>query len=166
VLDKGNLARHLLRLPDMAAEAVATLIDPADHQNVPKAVKLLRAIISLSNLPSVDLNPTEQKANRMLKLLGIMLQSLVEPFVNVNMSLSEQLTCLSTYAFLAFTMFRLHGISFSSNQLYTDSQSMIKNAYFCVRKQQCLDPTRPIYALQFGDDRLKMNFSEVQCGTH
>ena len=43
---------------------------------------------------------------------------------------------------------------------------MIKNAYFCVQKQQLLNPTAGFYFLQLGDDHLELNFSEVRCGTH
>ncbi|KZP34121.1 hypothetical protein FIBSPDRAFT_990558, partial [Athelia psychrophila] len=162
LLDKNYLAQHLLRIPGTSVESVALLIDPSDHQDVPKAVRLLEAIISLAELPTTDLNPTDMKANRLLTLLGVMLHSLITPSTNVNLNLQEQMTRLATYAHLSFAMFRLHGTSFSSNQLYADCQAMIKNAFFCVAKQQLLDPERPFYLMQGGDDRLEGNFCETR----
>ena len=73
VLDRDYFAKHLLHIPGMTAETAAGLIDLMDNQNVPKAIKLLQAIISLSNLPTADLNPTEQKTTQTLCLLGTML---------------------------------------------------------------------------------------------
>lgn len=162
LLDKNYLAQHLLRIPGTSVESVALLIDPSDHQDVPKAVRLLEAIISLAELPTTNLNPTDMKANRLLTLLGVMLHSLITPSTNVNLNLQEQMTRLATYAHLSFAMFRLHGTSFSSNQLYADCQAMIKNAFFCVAKQQLLDPERPFYLMQGGDDRLEGNFCETR----
>lgn len=150
----------------MDIEAIALLVDPADHQNVPKAVRLLQSITALGDLPSKHLNPTEQKANQMLTLLGRIHHFLVDPFFNVHLTLKEQMTSLATYAHLSFAMFKMHGTSFSSNQLYADCQSMIKNAFFCVAKQQCMNSKLPIFLSQFGDDRLEVHFSEVRCGTH
>src|SRR5258705_2505488 len=102
----------------------------------------------------------------MLTLLGTILKSLVEPFTNIDCSLTEQLESLSAYAHLSFVMFRLHGTSFTSNQLYADCQIMIKNTYFCVAKQQLLDPARGFFLSQIGDDRLELNFCEVRTSTH
>lgn len=155
-----------MKLSDMTTETVAYLVDPADHQNVPKAVRLLRAVISLSDLDREQLDPTRKKDHCMIKLLGTMLESLLEPFLDVSMSLSEQMTKLSTYAHLSFAMFHLHGSDFSSSQLYADGQIAIKSLHFSVCKQQLLDATQPFRIGQGGTDRLENNFSEVRCGTH
>jgi hypothetical protein len=49
-----------------------------------------------------------------------------------------------------------------SNQLYGDSQTMIKNAMFCLAKQQELDPTQPFYLFQVGDDPLERLFGKLR----
>ncbi|KAJ7801292.1 hypothetical protein B0H14DRAFT_2615500 [Mycena olivaceomarginata] len=49
-----------------------------------------------------------------------------------------------------------------SNQLYGDSQSMVKNAFFCLAKQQKLDPTQPFYLFQVGDDPLERLFGKLR----
>jgi hypothetical protein len=139
LLKTGTLSQQLLHIPELTEEAIAPLIDPADHQNIPKAVKLLQSIVSILSLPTSDLDPTEGKVVEMITFIGVILQSLVEPFTNVELSLTEQLEHLSTYTHLSFVMFHLHRTSFSSNQLYADCQAMIKSAYFSVAKQQLLD---------------------------
>ncbi|KAK6971295.1 hypothetical protein R3P38DRAFT_2587415 [Favolaschia claudopus] len=50
VLNRPIITQWLEKLPGETKETVAILVDPADHQNVPKAYKLLRAIISLPKL--------------------------------------------------------------------------------------------------------------------
>lgn len=166
ILDKENLSKYLLRVPGLSTETVADLVNPEDPQDVPRAVALMQALIKLSKLPSTGLNPKEQKDTGALVLLGVMLSSLLEPFIDTNMTLTTQMTSLATYAFISFAIFKLHGTSFSSNQLYADCQTMIKNAYFCVRKQQCMSPTSPFFLIQLGDDRLELHFCEVRCATH
>ncbi|KZP08632.1 hypothetical protein FIBSPDRAFT_761107, partial [Athelia psychrophila] len=166
ILDKENLSKYLLRVPSLSRETVADLVNPEDPQDVPRAVALMQALIKLSKLPSTGLNPKEQKDTGALALLGVMLSSLLEPFVDINMSLTSQMTSLATYAFISFAIFKVHGTSFSSNQLYDDCQTMIKNAYFCVRKQQCMSPTSPFFLIQLGDDHLELHFCEVRCATH
>src|ERR1700736_4002840 len=144
---------HLLWIPNMTQEAVMILINSADHQNIPKAVASLQSIVSISKLLSDQLKPTQQKSTHMLTLLDITLQLLMEPFTDVNMTFTGQIQSLSTYAHLSFTMFWLHGTSFFSNQLYADSQMMIKNTFFCLAKQQILDPTHGFYLSQLGHDQ-------------
>ncbi|KII84375.1 hypothetical protein PLICRDRAFT_701936 [Plicaturopsis crispa FD-325 SS-3] len=166
VLNSETLTVHLLRIEGMTLPAVRSLINPADHQNVPMAVRLLQSLKAISLLPIDDLNPTQRKAHSAIELLSEMLSALVEPFVDVHLSLEEQLAKVSKYAHIAFVMFRKHGTNFMSNQLYADSQTMVKNLYFCVAKQQELDPMQAFYLSQIGDDRLELCFCECRCNTH
>jgi hypothetical protein len=39
---------------------------------------------------------------------------------------------------------------------------MIKNAFFCLAKQQQLDPTQPFYLFQVGDDPLEKLFGKLR----
>ncbi|KAJ7724821.1 hypothetical protein DFH07DRAFT_758857 [Mycena maculata] len=170
VLNRVMFAQHLLRIEGVTLEAINNLIDPSDHQNVPKAVELLEAIIRLYSEPVTDLDPTMLKGHKAIGLLAEVLHSLLTPFVDVELSLSEQVTRLSKYAHLIVPIFRRHRTSFMSNQLYADSQTMIKNIVFCIAKQKVLDAkqgTRSgFYVSQSGDDRLELSFSESRCQTH
>lgn len=102
-----------------------------------------------------------------IRLLALVLKSILAPFITPDMSLTEQMTHLSTFAHLTFTLFRANRLTFMSNQLYGDSQSMVKNAFFCLAKQQKLDPTQPFYLFQVGDDPLERLFGKLRMlGAH
>ncbi|KAJ6543829.1 hypothetical protein B0H10DRAFT_1718556, partial [Mycena sp. CBHHK59/15] len=92
-------------------------------------------------------------------LLGLVLKLILEPFTNPAISLMDQIKNLSTFSHLSFTLFRSHRLGFMSNQLYGDSQSMVKNAIFC--QQQQLDGTKPFYLFQVGDDLLEKLFGKL-----
>ncbi|KAJ6563762.1 hypothetical protein B0H10DRAFT_1843407, partial [Mycena sp. CBHHK59/15] len=86
------------------------------------------------------------------------------------LSLSEQVTRLAKYAHLIVPIFCHHRTSFMPNQLYADSQTMVKNVVFCVAKQKLLDRSQKcdskFHLCQCGDDRLEVSFSEARCQTH
>ena len=48
------------------------------------------------------------------------------------------------------------------NQLYIDSQTCVKNAYFCVAKQLELDRTQDFNLFLLGDDRLESFFGRIR----
>jgi hypothetical protein len=68
------------------------------------------------------------------------------PFINPDLSLSERVTMLSTYAHLAFVLFQEYRLGFMSNQLYGDTQSTVKNIMFTVAKQHQRDPEGSVNA--------------------
>ncbi|KAF7334758.1 hypothetical protein MSAN_02374300 [Mycena sanguinolenta] len=149
-------------LPDQSADSVQRLLFPDDPQDVPRAVELMESIIDLL---ACDFGPVTADAAADLdsiRLLALILKSILAPFITPDMSLTEQMTHLSTYAHLTFTLFRMNRLTFMSNQLYGDSQSMIKNAFFCLAKQQKLDPTQPFYLFQVGDDALEKLFGKLR----
>jgi len=53
-----------------------------------------------------------------------------------------------------------------SNQLYGDSQVMVKNVYFYLAKQILMKPSLPILLMLSGNDRLENLFSRVCMGAH
>ena len=48
----SDIAAHLAMLPDMDVKLAWQLLDPADKQNVPKAVTLLQSLLQLKDLPT------------------------------------------------------------------------------------------------------------------
>ncbi|KAJ7915199.1 hypothetical protein B0H13DRAFT_2456801 [Mycena leptocephala] len=152
--------KHIFK--NQSDESVRKILFPDDPQDVPHAVELMESIIEIL---SCDFGQAEADAAADLdsiRLLALLLKSILAPFITPTMSLSEQMTHLSTYAHLTFTLFRLNRLTFMSNQLYGDSQSMIKNAFFCLAKQQQLDPTKPFYLFQVGDDPLERLFGKLR----
>ena len=83
-----------------------------------------------------------------LRLLGAVIKSILEPFINTEMSLTEQITSLATFSHLSFTLFRVSRTQFMSNQLYGDAQTMVKNAMFLCRSRTHSIPRNPsIYSM-------------------
>ncbi len=71
-----------------------------------------------------------------LNLHSKLLQYLIPPYINVNMSLYEQLKSLSAAVHLAYVFYTHHNAhsAFIPSLLYHDIQIMVKNAFFCVTK--------------------------------
>ncbi|KAJ7468107.1 hypothetical protein FB451DRAFT_1137242 [Mycena latifolia] len=169
ILNRPIITQWLERLPTETKESVAILVDPADHQNVPRAYKLIKACISIGSgaiPPSPTATPTDHSTQRAFALAGEMWSAFLEPFTNGSLSLSDQLKSLSKFAHLAFVFYRMHGSSFLSNQLYGDLQALVKAVFFCVAQQQLLDPTAVFYIYQLGSDRLEEMFAEVRTESH
>jgi hypothetical protein len=162
IINPAVLTRFLARLPDQSADSVQKLLFPDDPQDVPRAVELMEAIIEFLACDFGEVNADSAADLDSIRLLALVLKSILAPFITPDMSLTEQMTHLSTYAHLTFTLFRLNRLTFMSNQLYGDSQSMIKNAFFCLAKQQQLDPTQPFYLFQVGDDPLEKLFGKLR----
>ncbi|KAJ7044460.1 hypothetical protein C8F04DRAFT_942296 [Mycena alexandri] len=169
VINRSILTQWLERLPGETKETVAILIDPADHQNVPCAYSLLKAIITVGADRAPDapkLSPTDQSTHRAFALAGEMWDAFLQPFLSRTMSLSERLASFSEFAHLCFAFYRMHGSSFLSNQLYGDLQALVKSAFFAVARQQDLDPECAFYLYQIGSDRLEEMFAEVRTESH
>ncbi|KAJ7477836.1 hypothetical protein B0H11DRAFT_2281259 [Mycena galericulata] len=163
IINPAMLSRYLARLPGQTADSVTALLFPDDPQDVLRAVELMEAAIALISLDFGQVVDAEVAADLdSLRLLGELLKAILEPFTTPSMSLTEQMKSLSTYSHLCFTLFRSHRLGFMSNQLYGDSQSMVKNAFFCLAKQQQLDPTKPFYLFQVGDDPLEKLFGKLR----
>ncbi|KAH9944798.1 hypothetical protein B0H21DRAFT_892357 [Amylocystis lapponica] len=168
IINPTMLARYLGWLPDYDRASVNNLLYPDDPQDVPRAVELMQAIIKLGKLQI----PNPHDVNTIgdmdaLKLMAAVLESILTPFMDISISLAGQVTSLSTYAHLAFSLFRTHRTLFMSNQLYGDSQTMVKNAIFCIAKQQQLDANEPFYLFDLGDDRLERLFGRIRMlGAH
>ncbi|KAG1841281.1 hypothetical protein F4604DRAFT_1939552 [Suillus subluteus] len=147
---------HLLWLPAYEEAAVTKLLYPDDPQDVPRAVELMLAIIEFSNSQlhitndsfSLDINTCADVAS--IYLLSKLLESILMPFIHVDLSLSQQFEHLSLRH------------SFMSYQLYYDTQTMTKNAIFCLAKQQSLDPYAPFFLGDVGDDPLKILFGHTR----
>ncbi|EIW77723.1 hypothetical protein CONPUDRAFT_61594, partial [Coniophora puteana RWD-64-598 SS2] len=136
-------------------------------QDVPRAIKLLRAIISLADIqpPPNDLQAAADLDA--IRLLSALFKFLLDAFTDTSFSLSQQVSSLSAFAHLAFSLFRQHRRQFSPYPLYYDYQSMVKNFIFCIIKQSLLDPSRSIWIGDTGDDKLEGLFAYLRMlGSH
>ncbi|KAG9309942.1 hypothetical protein JVU11DRAFT_9974 [Chiua virens] len=175
-MDSTKLERYLTWLDDCDNEKAKRLLYPDDPQDVPRAIELMRAIIKLGRIdptkppytpPCQDPNIEAYIDFETLRMLGDLFHNLLEPFVNPSLSLTQQVVHLSTFAHLLFTFYRGHRRSFMPNQLYYDSQTLVKNVIFCIAKQQRLDASQPFFLLDVGDDAIKLLFAFLRmCGGH
>ncbi|KAJ7154444.1 hypothetical protein C8R43DRAFT_885149 [Mycena crocata] len=171
IMNPASLRRCLLLLPDQDEASVQRLINPDDPQHVPHAIELLEAIIRLRthraelNVPAseVDTN-TDLDA---ITLFSFMIQAFLDAFTDPTASLSNQIENLSLYAHMSFVLFKKFRLKFMSNQLYGDSQTMVKNIVFTVAKQQNLDPSGIVNAYNDGSDPVENHFGYLrELGEH
>ncbi|KAK6971591.1 hypothetical protein R3P38DRAFT_2813724 [Favolaschia claudopus] len=133
-VNRELLSLWLERLPDhdWSETSVHALLDPADGQNVSKAIKLLLCIVELGS----SILPTMILARRR----SLRLQSFrrdvprIARVINVKLSLSEQIESLVRFSHLLCALYMQNGTSFMSDQLYSDLQTMVKNAVLTVPK--------------------------------
>ncbi|EIW53976.1 uncharacterized protein TRAVEDRAFT_88281, partial [Trametes versicolor FP-101664 SS1] len=131
-------------------------------QDVPRAIEFLEAVEEIKDLPTDGCSPGELQEAQLVGLVGDIFMSFMDAFVRPDWSLSQQLVSLSKFAHAAFALFRIHGVNFMPNQLYSDMQMTVKNAFFCIAKQQELDGSQPFYLFLLGDDRLENLFGRVR----
>ena len=81
--------------------------------------------------------------------------------------LVDQMQYLAKYSHIALVLYQGNGCSFMSNQLYADSQVMVKNTFFYLAKQLLMNPELPVLLMLSGDDRLENLFGRVRMqGAH
>lgn len=175
-INSKMLERYLSWLDGVDELKARKLLFPDDPQDVPRAVELMSAIIQLGTIdptrpPFTDIgSPPDVNIIadfEAIKLLGHLLKNLLEPFINVELSLSEQVSCLSALAHMLFALYRTHRRKLMPNQLYYDVQTLIKNLVFCIAKQQKLDAAAPFHLLDVGDDPIELLFAFLRmCGGH
>ena len=166
IANKNHIRSHLIRLPETDVKMVESLVDPVDKQNVPKAVTLIQLINKLQTLDIASYTPSQVDEHNALVTIGTVFSAFMDPFVNPCMSLADQLTSLSKYAHVVFAFYKKHSTSFMTSQLYADSQAVVKDIFFCVAKQQVLDPMADFHIILCGTDRLEVDFCLARTQTH
>ncbi|KAG2740438.1 hypothetical protein P692DRAFT_201728137, partial [Suillus brevipes Sb2] len=168
IINAMMLSRYLIWLPAHDEASVTKLLHPDDPQDVPRAIELMQAIVSLSKSQQASIDNSfstdiDLRADLMsVKLLSDIIESILLPFIDISLSLTEQVQYLSRYAHLSFAIFRSHRRAFMPYQLYYDTHTMVKNIMFCIRKQQILDPGEKFFVGDSGDDRLELHFGRTR----
>ena len=167
VVNRLILEEYLTLLPNQTRESVCKLLNPTDPQDVPRAIELICAVADLCSLATSGFNPSQMKTIAALQLIYTLVRTVVEPFVNPNLSLVEQMQYLSEYSHIALVLYQRNGHSFMSNQLYANSQVMVKNTFFYHAKQLLTNLNLPVLLMLSGDDRLENLFGRVHMqGAH
>jgi hypothetical protein len=104
------LLRFHLKENKVSTHRLNYLLNPQDRQNVPLCYSLLKEVWSLPD-PSPSDKPGFVVARRALQLLGALFRHIVLPFIQINLSLHDQLAHLSTAAHLATFLYSAKGKS-------------------------------------------------------
>lgn len=165
VIMRTTILGILAQMPGMNREQAHQLLDPGDKQNVPKAVRLLQELNEPGKLPKT-VHPGELKQRHALAFFAKFLSLFLLPFIKVDMSLSEQVRSLVTYAHVAVALYRKHGTDCLTGPLYTDSLCIVKDVVRAVARLQLIDPRLALYLIHIGTDRLEAVFSDVRTQDH
>jgi hypothetical protein len=166
-LTREDFKRALQTMSGLSEKQADALLNPADKQNVPLAVSLLKYLLDGSKKPvppSTELNFSYRL--RKIRFLLTFLSYFLDPFITTEMSLSDQLKSLSTYSHLLTAMHLKHRTSFMNTALFADSQSVVKNILYTAARLQLLDPQIDYHILFEGSDRLEGIFSNVRTQDH
>lgn len=152
----------------MTPVKAALLLNPADKQNVPKAVNLIQHLLDLPNEGEIPNNvlPSKKEWVKNVKFIGKVLSYFLLPFIKVEMLLSKQLQDLSTYSHLITALYKRHGLEFMTSALLADSQAIVKNIIFTTAHLQILDSNVAYFILFEGTDHLENLFSHVRTQDH
>ena len=158
-----TLLRFHLQEKQVSSHRIAYLLNPTDRQDVTLCFSLLKEIWSLPP-PSPTDTPGFVAARGALIMLGSLFQHLVLPFVQVTLSLHDQLVHLSAAAHLALYLFTVHDARGKAmpSLTYKDIVLLVKNAYFCVAKAKICMPDSNFYLIPNGTDRLESTFGVVR----
>lgn len=165
-MNKNHLCLHLVQLPHINPGSVESLVDPSDKQNVPKAVMLIQSLDQLRSLNVSGYNPSQINEHHSLAAIGEVFSSFMNPFIDVTMTLSNQLVSLSKYTHTVFAIYSKHSTNFMTSALFADSQAIVKDVYFCIAKQKLLNPHANFYIIHCGTDQLETNFCLARTQNH
>ena len=158
-------ARNTLKCYPMTEKQADALLDPADKQNVPKAVNLVASLAEIESWQYLKL-PSIGACIKRTVFLAKVLSYFLDAFMQVEMSLSEQIRSLSTYAHLITALYQQHRTGFLTSALLADSQAIVKNIIFTLARMQTINPDASYYVLLEGTDRLEGVFSHARTHDH
>ncbi|KAJ3963531.1 hypothetical protein EV361DRAFT_813318 [Lentinula raphanica] len=149
----------------LTQEEARNLLDPADKQNVPKAVRLLQTLQTLQHLPTPT-HPDEKKRRMAINFVVKTLNYFLRPFIDVDMNLEDQCRSLAIYTHLTAAMYLKGQLSFLTSALYADSQAIVKNIIFTVAKLNLEDSDIRYYIILDGTNHIERIFSNVRTQDH
>ncbi|KAH9034598.1 hypothetical protein EDB85DRAFT_1863906 [Lactarius pseudohatsudake] len=162
VVTPALLCFHLLA-NKVLPHRIAYLLNPTDRQDVPLCYTFMKEIWTLPPPAPTD-KPGFVAARDTLLILGSLFRHLVLPFVQVSLTLHEQLVHLSAAAHLATYLFTAKGARNKAmpSLTFKDLILLVKNAYFCVAKAKINTPDGNFYLILIGTDRLESTFGIVR----
>lgn len=154
---KPSVIRSHFASNDLTSTRIDYLLNPNDRQDVKLAYDMLHEVWSLPD-PDPNALPGFHQARKSFKILGSLFRHILNPYICIDLSLSEQLVHLSAAAHLLLALFSEDQVTtkLMPTQLYVDIMIMIKNVYFCVAKAKADDPDSNFWIILLGTDRLEV----------
>ncbi|KAF8162739.1 hypothetical protein B0H34DRAFT_805390 [Crassisporium funariophilum] len=165
VLKSDDFFLALTIFKSVTEKQASLLLSPADKQNVPQAVNLLQTLLEVQDIHTI-MNPTHLVKVRAAIFFATIMGYFLFPFINVEMTLSEQIQSLSTYSHLITAFHLRHRSGFMNNALFGDSQAIVKSIIITTARFQTIQPTIKYHILFEGTDRLEGVFSHVRTQDH
>ncbi|KAF6753827.1 hypothetical protein DFP72DRAFT_1069030 [Ephemerocybe angulata] len=163
----SDIIENLSMLPNLSQETATGLLDPADKQNVPKAVSLIQHLNMLRSIqPALPRRAGKRHRYEVLTFLGEFFNYFMLPFIDVDMSLTDQIKSLATFSHIAAALYIRHRTACLTGPLYADCQMVIKNIIFTVARLQEIDPDAEFHIILEGTDRLEGLFGDVRTQDH
>ena len=158
-----TLLRFHLQANKVPSHRITYLLNPTDRQDVPLCYTLMKEIWSLPPPVPTD-KPGFVAARGALLVLGSLFRHVALPFVQVTLSLHDQLVHLSAAAHLATYLFTVDDARSKAmpSLTFKDLILLVKNAYFCVAKAKICSPDSNFYLILNGTDRLESTFGVVR----
>ena len=152
-----------LQVNKVPSHHIAYLLKPTDCQDITLCFTLLKEIWSLP-LPAPTDKPGFVAARGALLMLRSLFRHLVLPFVQVSLSLHDQLVHLSAAAHLSVYLFTAREAQNKAmpSLTFKDIILLVQNAYFCVAKAKIRTPDGKFYLVLNGTDRLESTFGVVR----
>jgi hypothetical protein len=142
------------------ANQVHSLLEPDGAQNVISAIEVIKALKKIDKTLWKTTHDAADRQNiKAIRIFAHVYRSFVQAFTDHTLSLSEQMTLLSTYSHLTTVLYRSNKQRFILLQLYTDSQTCIKNMFFCLAKQQLRNLLQHFYLFMKGSDSVERLFA-------
>lgn len=145
----------------MTPASADVLLAPNDRQDVVLIIKPLHAIALLPPLEYSNC-PLHQSARRILRLVGRIYFNLLTAYLDITLSLNDQLVRLSAAAHLILAIYHTDKGEFIPVQTCFDVMCMIKSIYFSMAKTQVDDPSGSFWIILLGTDGLEKVFGQVR----
>lgn len=157
-----TLVHFHLQANKVPSHWIAYLLNPTDCQDVPLCYTLMKEIWSLPPPVPMD-KPSFMAVRGALLVLGSLFQYVALPFVQVTLSLHEQLVHLSATAHLATYLFTVNDAQSKAmpSLTFKDLILLVKNTYFCVAKAKICSSDSNFYLILNGTDKLESTFSII-----
>ena len=157
-----SVLRSQLESVGTSVGCLNNLLNVADKQDITTMFNLMQLIWTLSPPSPMD-NPIHHQDWTALNQHSKLIQWLIHPYINIELTLHEQLKYLSATAHMAYVFFMHENArsSYIPSTLYQDIQIMVKNAYFCVAKTKHDNPEGKFFLILLGTDQLEWLFGFI-----